>query len=355
MKALAENVSTDVFPLARSVSRRWVRPGGEDAEHRPVESWWKSSRSARRGSSALTSMKESGEDEYEASTTPLLVAGENPDHTSGATTLIATWMRKKERYDFHHRSFTSVAKALSGARSMEEGQFGYSPSTSAVPGRGPQTGHISTASAGPGKLAIKREGTSRAGSGKLTGTFLVDIDEIENWSGRPGTITTFHIPSTKETFEHVRVLSDFETGVWCQQIARSTTRENVFMILRSAGLKTVGDRVRHLDAMEAEEPDPRTISLGSLKELARFLISERRLGLPSIGVSPDGLAHAQWRIPENGMLAMQFHASGDIRFAAISGPFRSGIKRDVVYGTRSKEKTLEAIRRFTALLESKGL
>ena len=124
------------------------------------------------------------------------------------------------------------------------------------------------------------------------------------------------------------------------------------MILRRAGLESVGARVRDLAAMEAEESDSRTISLGSLKELARFLVSERKLGVPSIGVSPDGLAHAQWRIPENGMLTMQFYATGDIRFAAISRPFQPGFKETSYYGTMSKEKTLEAIRRLYSLLES---
>ena len=355
MKTFSANVPTDLFPKAMTASRHWGTARGYIAEYEPVDSTWKASLSTRNGSPFITVMGENREDMYEASTTPLVFAGEDADHISGATSLIETWIRKKERCDFYHRSLKHVAKGLLGVEPREEGHFDYSQLTSLGSVADSRTVNILTASEGLKKFPIWWEDISRRGSGMLMETLFASFGEFKNWSDPLGTMRTFQAPSTMETLEHVRILSEFETTFWSQQIAGTTTREGVIMVLRRAGLERAGDSIRYIDESEAEEPDPRIMSFGSLKELARFLISERKLGQPSIGVSPDGLAHAQWRVREKGILAMQFHATGDIRFAAVSGPFQSGIRRDVVYGTMSKEKTLEAIRAFTSKLEDGDL
>ena len=57
--------------------------------------------------------------------------------------------------------------------------------------------------------------------------------------------------------------------------------------------------------------------IDSLKALVGFLTTERSLPDPEIGISPDGLAQIEWRIPANGIVAMEFLPTGLIRFAAV--------------------------------------
>ena len=92
------------------------------------------------------------------------------------------------------------------------------------------------------------------------------------------------------------------------------------------------------------------MSIESLRALALFLMSERQLPDPQIGVTPDGLAQIEWRFPTNGILAMEFLSSGLIRFAAISAPAQRGVERLSVNGTLPKDEVLAAVQPFTARL-----
>ena len=92
------------------------------------------------------------------------------------------------------------------------------------------------------------------------------------------------------------------------------------------------------------------MALESLQAMALFLMSERQLAAPQIGVTPDRLAQIEWRFPTNGILAMEFLSSGLIRFAAISAPAQRGVERLSVNGTLHKAAVLEAIRPFTVRL-----
>ena len=93
------------------------------------------------------------------------------------------------------------------------------------------------------------------------------------------------------------------------------------------------------------------MSIESFRALALFLSSERQLPDPQIGVTPDGLAHIEWRLPPNGILAMEFLPSGLIRFAAISAPAQRDHERLSVNGTLPKDETLSAIQPFTSRLQ----
>lgn len=95
--------------------------------------------------------------------------------------------------------------------------------------------------------------------------------------------------------------------------------------LRKSGLGEVADRLSYLQQLAADDPDERPMNVDSLRELAAFLLSERRLPHPQIGVSPDGLAQAEWRLPGvagdpqgGGILALEFLRPGLIRFAGLS-------------------------------------
>ena len=83
----------------------------------------------------------------------------------------------------------------------------------------------------------------------------------------------------------------------------------------------------------------------SLRELALFFVSEQQCGEPEIGVSPNGILQAEWRVSDGGILAMKFLPDGLIQFAAISRP-TGGQQPLRVHGTLPKDPTLDAVRAF---------
>lgn len=84
--------------------------------------------------------------------------------------------------------------------------------------------------------------------------------------------------------------------------------------------------------------------------MAFFLMGEPQFPDPEIGINPDGLMQIEWRVPTDGILAMEFLPSGLIRFAAISAPAKPGLERERVSGTLPKDATLNAVRPFTSRL-----
>lgn len=113
--------------------------------------------------------------------------------------------------------------------------------------------------------------------------------------------------------------------------------------LRESGLEASADRLGYLQRLADEDPDEEPIAIASLRHLTSFLIDERHLGQPEIGVSPDGVALAQWRVMGSGILAMEFLASGLVRFAGTSGPGSQDGESLRVHGTLPRSKALQAI------------
>ena len=137
---------------------------------------------------------------------------------------------------------------------------------------------------------------------------------------------------------------------WQSQIESGSTHEEIIAILRLFDLNAIADRLSYLRQLVEDDPDEPSMALESLRAMALFLMSERQLAAPQIGVTPDGLAQIEWRLPTNGILAMEFLSSGLIRFAAISAPAQPGIERLNVNGILHKDAVLEAVRPFTARL-----
>ena len=136
--------------------------------------------------------------------------------------------------------------------------------------------------------------------------------------------------------------------------------EEIIAMLRRSGLTGVADRLGYLRQLEHEEEDADDLplALDSLRELAQFLMDERWLPEPEIGVSADGLAHAEWRFPEipaitggNGLLVMEFLCSGRVRFAAIAKRTEAKQEPSRIDGTLSKVEALRAVRSFTDQLQ----
>ena len=134
---------------------------------------------------------------------------------------------------------------------------------------------------------------------------------------------------------------------WRPQIKSASTYEEIVAVLRLFGLDTLADRLGYLCSLADDDPDEPRIEVGSLREMALFLMGERQLLDPRIGVTLDGLIQIEWRVPDSGILAMVFLPSGLIRFAAISAPARSGVDRWSVNGMLPKDDALAAVRPFT--------
>lgn len=127
-------------------------------------------------------------------------------------------------------------------------------------------------------------------------------------------------------------------------------RGEIIGILRLFGHEEVSDRLDYLRGLSDDDPDEPRLELESLRTFARFVMSERQLPNPEIGLSPSGLAVGQWIIPPDGILALEFRASDWIRFAAIGNTPHQSSPRKRVSGTLRKRGTLDAIREFTLQL-----
>ena len=115
-------------------------------------------------------------------------------------------------------------------------------------------------------------------------------------------------------------------------------------MLRRYGLGAIADRLSYLHGLAVDDPDEQTIAVDSMRELALFLMSERKLPDPQIGISPAGFAQAEWQVGERGILAMEFlPCDGLIRFAAISAPAQRGVQRIGVHGTLPKDQALNTV------------
>ena len=120
--------------------------------------------------------------------------------------------------------------------------------------------------------------------------------------------------------------------------------------LELSGHDAIAARLVHLHRLVDEDPEEPRIPIESLRGLASFLLNEPRLPSPRLGVGPEGFIQAEWRVPEDGMLALKFLPSGFIRFAAVSAPVQPGIERRRVNGTLPAPAVSDAIRAFTDLL-----
>ena len=126
----------------------------------------------------------------------------------------------------------------------------------------------------------------------------------------------------------------------------ASSRAEMSDALRRAGLDQSADRLDYLRRLAEEDPDEEPIALESLRQLTAFLIDERELGEPQIGVSPDGVALAQWRVLEAGILAMEFLGSALIRFAGTTGPGSQNGESLRVSGALPKTRALQVVNPF---------
>ena len=118
-----------------------------------------------------------------------------------------------------------------------------------------------------------------------------------------------------------------------KHLDRIGKRERILASLTSIGYSSVADRIRYLQELASGDPEEIPILGESLRRLYEFLSTEKRLVDPSIGVSPVGNAVAEWRIPSNDHLALEFLSNGSVKYAAIATPQDGDAERKCLYGT----------------------
>ncbi len=168
-----------------------------------------------------------------------------------------------------------------------------------------------------------------------------------------GKLTITEMPSTNYPNRSPRAGTAVQArGRAASDVATAADGEEVIATLRSSGCSSVADRLDYLRTLVAEDPEETPIAVESLRRLALFIMDQRRLPDPEIGVSPEGFAQAEWRVGDDGLLAMEFLPADVIRFAAISHPAGIGTQRVSVNGVLPTADTLDAVRVFTDRLTS---
>ena len=113
------------------------------------------------------------------------------------------------------------------------------------------------------------------------------------------------------------------------QIKDAKGANDVINALCSLGFAGVAERLAYLYRVAEEEGE--SIMIQSLQNFAIFMVSER-LPEPRIGVNPDGLVQAVWKLSDYGTLVMNFLESGDIAFTILYSQQAPKIRRQKISG-----------------------
>lgn len=135
--------------------------------------------------------------------------------------------------------------------------------------------------------------------------------------------------------------------LFTQWITDTDKAEEISAVLKLLGFDQVADRLNRLQRIAADDATEPSMSIDSLRSLARLLVIKRPVRPPRIGVSPDGTLQIEWRLENRGILAMWFLTDGRIQFAGIEGRNGVGIQPKRVSGTLSEVEMMQAIRPFT--------
>lgn len=141
--------------------------------------------------------------------------------------------------------------------------------------------------------------------------------------------------------------ADDPTSRLVDRIIAAKHHREIIDVLPLLGLRAIADRLGYLDEItKDDDPEEPRMALASLRALALFFVSEPPQDAePEIGISPDGLLQAEWRVRHGGILAMKFRPDGLIQFAAFAR--KTGRQSPLrVHGTLPKDRALNAVRGF---------
>ena len=256
---------------------------------------------------------------------------------------------------------SSTTEGSIGATAVECGGFG-SPRTS---GHSPVTLRVSASedvdliSPDGGEVFEWAAGSRQlhdivAALAHLAATKASNLEMPRWWIAYPtqATASSCSSPTASSTSER----SDHESSSlqekvsWRLFLSTATTYREIAALLRGFGRNSSADRLDYLRGLHDEDPDEPLLEFESLRTLASLVLSEGQLPDPEIGLTPRGLAVGQWRIPPDGILAMEFHAHDWIRFAGIGSNPRPTGQRPRINGMLEKHRAMSAIRDFAGRL-----
>ena len=179
-----------------------------------------------------------------------------------------------------------------------------------------------------------------------------DSSEVENLLAQSADATGT-VPGTVDGLSlSPSILEGMEPAF--SQVSSSATRKEIIELLRASGRQAVAGRLAYLQGLHRDDPDEPRLGLDSLRTLANFLLRNRRFPAPRVGLTPDGLAACEWRIPPDGIIAFECHADHWIRFAAIKGTLQSGSRRGRISGTLPEREFVSTIQKIAHPLWSRG-
>ena len=129
-------------------------------------------------------------------------------------------------------------------------------------------------------------------------------------------------------------------------IKHATKVEDVIHGIRMFGFNSIAERLTFLHKIIEEEQIEKPIAIHSLQNFAAFIILECYLPVPDIGINPNGLVQAVWRISNHGTLVMNFLTSGDIMFATMSNSQDSISSHHKISGVMPPHKIMYYIKEF---------
>ncbi len=88
------------------------------------------------------------------------------------------------------------------------------------------------------------------------------------------------------------------------------------LFLRKNGRPILADKLIAMLQVVEEDPDVGTVSIVSLRDMARIMVDNGDFADPSISPDDLGIVHAQWRIFGNGLLVISFIGHEEILVVA---------------------------------------
>ena len=160
------------------------------------------------------------------------------------------------------------------------------------------------------------------------------------------------IDLTRSTDENLLWQRCIVDSLFVRWLSEAKTHEEILAVLRLHGIAESANRLSYLYHISKDDPNETQIEIESLRSLAWFLIGERQLKPPRIGISPEGMVQIEWRAQNSGILAMKFLSNGQIQFAGITGGVAEGTERDRISGICRTEDMMQALRPFISKLGS---
>ena len=139
-----------------------------------------------------------------------------------------------------------------------------------------------------------------------------------------------------------------EQGVAAEQgIDHVTTITDAVFALEELGLQRTAKRVAQLDSLCQEDPDEPDVDLESLKRLVRVMQANPGWGEPSLSLTDEGFAQAEWPLRAGGSVAVFFLPTGWVDYVATAAPTAEGDVPNAGGHLPESSAPLDRIRWFT--------